>query len=45
MEEQIIHMCKAIVRPHIEYCIQAWTAYRMKDIDTHERIQRGATEN
>ena len=26
-------LCKAIVRPHPEYCIQAWMSYRKKGIE------------
>ena len=35
----IIPMHKAIVRPHLEYCIQTWGPCHKKDIDTFERIQ------
>ena len=38
-KQLIVPMYKAILRPHLEYCIQAWKPYGKKDIDKLKRIQ------
>ena len=40
----IIPVYKAIVRPHSEYCIQAYNPYIRKDRDMLEKIQRRVTK-
>ncbi len=43
-KDNMVRLYKSLVRPRLEYCIQAWSPFLRKDIDMLERVQSRATK-
>ena len=42
-KDNILNLYKSSVRPHLEYCCQAWRPCLQQDVDNIEKVQRHMT--
>ena len=43
-KDSLLVLSKSFVRPHLEYCVQAWSPFLVKDKNILEKVQRRATK-